>query len=83
MLIVRLGLPAAVGALFAYVDERWDGQGPIKAKGEDTPLAMGSPTWLGTSTLARARRAALVSGHRSLGGGPRKQCRSGASVLLL
>jgi len=27
MLSERLGLPAAVGALFAYADERWDGKG--------------------------------------------------------
>jgi len=40
MLIERLGLPAAIGALFAHVDERWDGKGPIKIKGEDIPLAM-------------------------------------------
>ena len=40
MLIERLGLPAGIAALFAYVDERWDGKGPTKVKGEDTPLAM-------------------------------------------
>ena len=40
MLIERLGLPAAIGALFAYVDERWDGKGPTKVKGEEIPLAM-------------------------------------------
>src|ERR687891_1538659 len=40
MLIERLGLPASIGALFAYVDERWDGKGPTKAKGDGIPLAM-------------------------------------------
>ncbi len=40
MLIERLGLPASIGALFAYVDERWDGKGPTKARGEEIPLAM-------------------------------------------
>jgi hypothetical protein len=39
-LIERLGLPASIGALFAYVDERWDGKGPTKAKGDGIPLAM-------------------------------------------
>jgi HD-GYP domain-containing protein (c-di-GMP phosphodiesterase class II) len=40
MLIERLGLPAPTAALFAYVDERWDGKGPTGAKGEEIPLAM-------------------------------------------
>jgi response regulator RpfG family c-di-GMP phosphodiesterase len=40
MLIDRLGLPASVGALFAFVDERWDGKGAPGAKGEEIPLAM-------------------------------------------
>jgi HD-GYP domain-containing protein (c-di-GMP phosphodiesterase class II) len=40
MLIERLGLPASIAALFAYVDERWDGKGPTKTKGEKIPLAM-------------------------------------------
>ena len=40
MLIERLGLPASIGALFAYVDERWDGKGATRAKGEEIPLAM-------------------------------------------
>jgi HD-GYP domain-containing protein (c-di-GMP phosphodiesterase class II) len=40
MLIDRLGLPAYIGALFAYVDERWDGKGAPGAKGEEIPLAM-------------------------------------------
>jgi HD-GYP domain-containing protein (c-di-GMP phosphodiesterase class II) len=40
MLIERLGLPASIGALFAYVDERWDGKGAKRAKGEEIPLAM-------------------------------------------
>ena len=84
MLIERLGLPAAVGALFAYVDERWDGKGPIKIKGEDTPLAMRIPH------VARD-----IDVQRVLGGpqssfwssffrrGAKKQCRSTAFVLLL
>ena len=40
MLIARLGLPASIGELFAYVDERWDGKGAPGAKGEQIPLAM-------------------------------------------
>ncbi len=40
MLIDRLGLPASTGALFAYVDDRWDGKGAPGAKGEEIPLAM-------------------------------------------
>jgi HD-GYP domain-containing protein (c-di-GMP phosphodiesterase class II) len=40
MLIDRLGLPASIAALFAYVDERWDGKGAPGAKGEEIPLAM-------------------------------------------
>ncbi len=40
MLTDRLGLPAAVGALFAYVAERWDGKGePGRAKRDEIPLA--------------------------------------------
>ncbi len=40
MLIDRLGLPASIGELFAWVDERWDGKGPLGARGEEIPLAM-------------------------------------------
>jgi HD-GYP domain-containing protein (c-di-GMP phosphodiesterase class II) len=40
MLIERLGTPASIGALFAFVDERWDGKGPTRAKGEEIPMAM-------------------------------------------
>ena len=40
MLINRLGLPASIGALFAHVDERWDGKGAPGATGEEIPLAM-------------------------------------------
>ncbi|MGH2984391.1 MAG: HD domain-containing phosphohydrolase [Solirubrobacterales bacterium] len=40
MLIDRLGLPESIGALFAYVDERWDGKGAPGAKGDEIPLAM-------------------------------------------
>ena len=40
MLIDRLGLPISIGALFAYVDERWDGKGAPGAEGEEIPLAM-------------------------------------------
>ena len=41
MLVVRLGLPAAIGELFGYTDERWDGKGiPGRAGGEAIPLAM-------------------------------------------
>jgi hypothetical protein len=39
MLTDRLGLPPSVGALFAYVDERWDGKGrPGRAEREEIPL---------------------------------------------
>ena len=40
MLIERLGLPASFGALFTYVDDRWDGKGGTRAKGEEIPLPM-------------------------------------------
>ncbi len=40
MLVARLGLPAAIGQLFGYTDERWDGKGiPGRAGGEGIPLA--------------------------------------------
>ena len=39
MLTHRLGLPAAVGALFQHVAERWDGKGqPGRAKNDEIPL---------------------------------------------
>jgi hypothetical protein len=38
MLTHRLGLPTAVGALFAHVDERWDGRGPGGAKRDEILL---------------------------------------------
>ena len=41
MLSDRLGLPASVGPLFAFADERWDGKGtPGRASGEEIPLAV-------------------------------------------
>jgi HD-GYP domain-containing protein (c-di-GMP phosphodiesterase class II) len=40
MLIERLGLPASIGALFAHVDDRWDGNGAPGAAGQEIPLAM-------------------------------------------
>ncbi|MDQ3571306.1 MAG: HD domain-containing protein, partial [Actinomycetota bacterium] len=40
MLIDRLGLPSSIGALFASVDERWDGKGALGLKGDEVPLAM-------------------------------------------
>ena len=57
MLTDRLGLPAAIGALFAYVAERWDGKGePGRAKRDEIPLAGAD----------RVRDAAF---QRMLGGG--------------
>ena len=39
MLTDRLGLPASVQGLFAYLVERWDGKGlPGRARGEAIPL---------------------------------------------
>jgi HD-GYP domain-containing protein (c-di-GMP phosphodiesterase class II) len=39
MLTYRLGLPTAVGGLFAYITERWDGKGvPGRAGGDEIPL---------------------------------------------
>jgi HD-GYP domain-containing protein (c-di-GMP phosphodiesterase class II) len=40
MYVESFGLPAAVGALFEYIDERWDGKGALGAKGEEIPLAI-------------------------------------------
>jgi HD-GYP domain-containing protein (c-di-GMP phosphodiesterase class II) len=41
MLTERLGLPASIRGLFAYVTERWDGKGLLRrASGEEIPLAM-------------------------------------------
>jgi HD-GYP domain-containing protein (c-di-GMP phosphodiesterase class II) len=41
MLTDRLGLPPAVGALFAHSAERWDGHGqPGHARGDEIPLPM-------------------------------------------
>jgi len=41
MLTDRLGLPPAIGALFAHSAERWDGHGqPGRAKGDEIPLPM-------------------------------------------
>ena len=41
MLTDRLGLPPAVGALFAHSAERWDGHGqPGRASGDEIPLPM-------------------------------------------
>lgn len=40
MFVESFGLPASIGALFEYVDERWDGKGAPGAKGEEIPLAM-------------------------------------------
>jgi HD-GYP domain-containing protein (c-di-GMP phosphodiesterase class II) len=41
MLTDRLGVVASVGPLFAYVAERWDGNGePGHARGDEMPLAM-------------------------------------------
>jgi HD-GYP domain-containing protein (c-di-GMP phosphodiesterase class II) len=41
MLTDRLGLPAEIGAMFPYIDERWDGKGePGRARGDEIPLAV-------------------------------------------
>ncbi len=41
MLNNRLGVDPSVGALFAYVAERWDGKGePGRARGDEIPLPM-------------------------------------------
>jgi HD-GYP domain-containing protein (c-di-GMP phosphodiesterase class II) len=41
MLTDRLGVHSSVGPLFAYVAERWDGNGqPGRAKGDEIPLPM-------------------------------------------
>ena len=81
MFVASFGLPASIGALFEYVDERWDGKGAPGAKGEEIPLAM---------RIAQVARDIDV--QRVLGGGgargpgrPRasRQClRSGDRRLL-
>ena len=41
MLTDRLGLPAEIGAMFLYIDERWDGKGdPNHASSDEIPLAV-------------------------------------------
>jgi HD-GYP domain-containing protein (c-di-GMP phosphodiesterase class II) len=41
MLTDRLGLPASMQGLFAYLVERWDGKGlPGRARGEEIPLSV-------------------------------------------
>src|SRR4029453_7100916 len=41
MLADRVGAPAAVPGLLAYLIERWEGRGPLRrAKGEQIPLPM-------------------------------------------
>jgi HD-GYP domain-containing protein (c-di-GMP phosphodiesterase class II) len=41
MLAARLGLPASVQGLFAFLTERWDGKGELRrAKREEIPLAL-------------------------------------------
>jgi HD-GYP domain-containing protein (c-di-GMP phosphodiesterase class II) len=41
MLTDRLGLPTEIGAMFLYIDERWDGKGePGRARGEEIPIAV-------------------------------------------
>ena len=40
MYVESFRLPAAVGALFEYIDERWDGKGALGAKGDEIPLAI-------------------------------------------
>ena len=58
MLSDRLGLPASMGPLFAYIDERWDGKGtPGRVSAEELPLSV--------RIVQVARDAAF---HRMLGG---------------
>ena len=41
MLSDRLGLPAGLGGLFAFIDERWDGKGmPGRVAGDEIPLSV-------------------------------------------
>lgn len=41
LLSERLGLPAAIAALFIHLGERWDGKGePGRVRGDELPLAM-------------------------------------------
>jgi HD-GYP domain-containing protein (c-di-GMP phosphodiesterase class II) len=58
MLSGRLGLPAGVGELFAFIDERWDGKGtPGHVSGDALPLAV---------RIAQVARDAAF--HHMLGG---------------
>jgi HD-GYP domain-containing protein (c-di-GMP phosphodiesterase class II) len=69
MLIDRLGLPASIGALFAHVDERWDGKGAPGGRGEEIPLAMRIAHVARDIDVQRvlggAERAARVVGERA------------------
>jgi HD-GYP domain-containing protein (c-di-GMP phosphodiesterase class II) len=58
MLARRVGLPAEVSGLFAYVVERWDGNGPLgRASHDEIPLPM---------RIVHVAQDAAV--HRTLGG---------------
>ena len=86
MLADRVGAPASVPGLLAYLTERWDGQGPLRrAKGEQIPLPMrivhvatdaAFQRLLGGAEhavrpRARARRARVRPGGGGLPGGRR------------
>ena len=71
MLVDRLGLPISIGALFAYVDDRWDGKGAPGAKGDEIPVAMRIAHVARDSDVQRvlggARLAGRVVGERAGG----------------
>jgi HD-GYP domain-containing protein (c-di-GMP phosphodiesterase class II) len=73
MLTDRLGLPAEIGALFVYIDERWDGKGdPGHVRGEAIPLAVrivqvARDAWFQSMVGGSPRYAARVIRRR--GGG--------------
>ena len=72
LLSERLGLPASVGPMFAFADERWDGKGmPGRASGDEIPLAVRIVQVARDAAfqrmLAGPEHAAQVVGERSGG----------------
>ena len=91
MLIERLGLPASIGALFAHVDERWDGKGAPGGQGRRDPAGDADrprgarhrcSASLGGPTRGR-RRPRAGRAARSIRRSPRRFVDEAADILAL